>query len=50
MTEPGQPWVTINGIAFSCFDRMWMKWISSPSISVMNCGYEFSRASHLRQS
>jgi len=27
-----------------------MKWMSNPSISVMNCGKAFSRASHLRQS
>ena len=27
-----------------------MKWMSSPSISVMNCGRSFSLASHLRQS
>ena len=28
----------------------WMKWISTPSISVMNCGSAFSLASALRQS
>ena len=28
----------------------WMKWISTPSISVVNCGSAFSLASHLRQS
>ena len=38
MTEPGQPWVMISGSAFSCFDSTWMKWMSSPSISVVNCG------------
>ncbi len=27
-----------------------MKWMSSPSISVMKFGTAFSRASHLRQS
>ena len=48
--EPGQPCVMINGSAFSRFDLTWMKWMSSPSISVLNCGSAFSRASHLRQS
>ena len=23
--EPGQPWVTITGMALSCFERTWMK-------------------------
>ena len=50
MTEPGQPCVMINGNAFSCADFTWMKWMSSPSISVLNCGSAFSRASHRRQS
>ena len=50
MTEPGQPWVMISGSASSCGERTWMKWMSTPSISVMNCGSAFSRASHLRQS
>jgi hypothetical protein len=50
MTEPGQPWVMISGIAFSCRDLTLMKWISTPSISVVNCGSAFSLASHLRQS
>ena len=50
MTEPGQPCVTISGSASSCFERTWMKWMSSPSISVMKCGSAFSFASHLRQS
>ena len=49
-TEPGQPWVTISGRASLCFERTWMKWMSSPSISVMKCGSAWSRASHLRQS
>ena len=34
MTEPGQPCVMISGSAFSCGDLTWMKWMSSPSISV----------------
>ena len=50
ITDPGHPCVTIIGSAFSCFDFTWMKWISRPSISVMKFGYEFSRASTLRQS
>ena len=45
MTEPGQPCVMISGSAFSCGDLTWMKWMSRPSISVMNCGNAFSLAS-----
>ena len=45
MTEPGQPCVMISGIASSCCERTWMKWMSTPSISVVNCGKAFSRAS-----
>ena len=50
MTEPGQPCVMINGNAFLCADSTWMKWMSSPSILVLNCGSAFNRASHRRQS
>ena len=50
MIEPGHPCVIISGSAFSCCERTWMKWMSSPSISVLNCGIAFSSASHLRQS
>ena len=50
MTEPGQPWVMISGKASSCSDLTWMKWISTPSISVVNCGNALSSASTLRQS
>src|SRR5215471_3414644 len=50
MIEPGQPWLTTSGSASSCFERTWMKWMSSPSISVMNCGRPFSFASTRRQS
>ena len=50
MTEPGQPWVMISGSAFSCADLTWMKWMSTPSISVVNCGKALSFASALRQS
>ena len=45
ITEPGQPWVMIRGRAFSCDDLTWMKWTSTPSISVTNCGSAFRRAS-----
>src|SRR4051794_23456248 len=45
ITEPGHPWVMISGSAFSCADVTWMKWISTPSISVTNCGRSFSRPS-----
>jgi hypothetical protein len=50
ITEPGQPCVMISGNAFSCGDFTWMKWMSTPSIWVMNCGSAFSLASHRRQS
>jgi len=50
MIEPGHPCVMTIGSAFFYFDFTWMKWISSPSISVTNCGSAFSLASHLRQS
>ena len=48
--EPGQPCVTMSGSASSCRERTWMKWMSSPSISVRKFGRAFSRASHLLQS
>ena len=50
MTEPGHPCVMMTGSAFSCCERTWMKWMSSPSISVMKCGRALSFASHRRQS
>jgi hypothetical protein len=49
ITEPGQPWVMISGSASGCGERTWMKWISTPSISVTNCGRALSRASAARQ-
>ena len=49
MIEPGQPWVTMSGSASACWERTWMKWMSSPSISVVNCGSALSFASQLRQ-
>ena len=42
--------VMISGSASACGDLTWMKWMSTPSISVVNCGSAFSLASHLRQS
>ena len=50
MIEPGQPCVMISGIAPACGDLAWMKWTSTPSISVVNCGSAFSLASKARQS
>ncbi len=50
IVEPGQPWVTISGSASSCLERAWMKWMSTPSISVMKCGSAAKRASNARQS
>ena len=50
MTEPGQPCVMIKGNASGCGDFTWMKWMSTPSTSALNCGNAFSLASHLRQS
>ena len=48
--EPGQPWVMISGMASGCGERTWMKWMSSPSIAVVNCAKRLSGASRLRQS
>jgi hypothetical protein len=50
MTEPGQPCVMSSGNALSWGDLTWMKWMSTPSISVVNCGSAFSLASQRRQS
>jgi hypothetical protein len=50
MIEPGQPCVMSSGRAPSCGERMCANWMSSPSISVMNCGSALSLASTLRQS
>ncbi|MCY1234020.1 hypothetical protein D9M72_465870 [compost metagenome] len=50
MIEPGQPWVTMRGIAFLCFDRTCMKWMSTPSMLVTNCGRSLSFFSTFRQS
>ena len=50
MIEPGQPWVMISGNAFSWGDLTWMKWMSTPSISVVNWGRALSVASSVRQS
>jgi hypothetical protein len=50
MTEPGQPWVMINGKASSWRDRTWMKWMTAPSISVVAWGRALSLASQARQS
>jgi hypothetical protein len=35
-TEPGHPCVMMTGNAPGCFERTWMKWTSTPSISVRN--------------
>src|SRR3954452_22394837 len=40
-TEPGHPCVMISGSACSCGDFTWMKWMSTASISVVNCGSAF---------
>ena len=50
MTEPGQPWVMISGNASSWGDLTWMKWISTPSMVVVNCGSAFSLTSSLPKS
>ena len=50
MTEPGQPCVMISGSASGCGNLTWIKWMSTPSISILNCGSAFSLASHARQS
>lgn len=48
--DPGQPCVSSNGIAWGSRDLTWMKWMSSPSISVRNCGKRLSWDSKRRQS
>jgi hypothetical protein len=50
IVEPGQPWVTMSGKASSCGERTWMKWMSTPSISVTKCGSPAKRRSKARQS
>jgi hypothetical protein len=50
IVEPGHPWVTMSGSASSCPERTWMKWMSTPSISVMKCGKAANRSSNVRQS
>lgn len=50
MIEPGRLCVMISGSAAACEDLTRMKWRSSPSISLVNCGSAFMLASHLRQS
>ncbi|MNO07849.1 hypothetical protein D3C81_2302260 [compost metagenome] len=49
-TEPGQPWVMIIGSALGVGERTQMKWMSTPSMVVTNCGRALSCASALRQS
>jgi hypothetical protein len=49
-TEPGQPWVSRRGSAPECGERMWRKWMPTPSIVVRNCGSAFRRRSVPRQS
>jgi hypothetical protein len=48
-TEPGHPCVMISDRAFAWGERTWMKWISTPSILVLNCGV-FNFRSAFRQS
>ena len=50
LIPPPREFVMISGNAFSCGDLTWMKWMSTPSISVSYCASAFSLASHLRQS
>ena len=50
MTEPGQPWVMISGSASSCGERTWMKWMSTPSISVDELRQRVQPRLDLRQS
>jgi hypothetical protein len=40
----------ISGNAHGCGDFTWMKWMSTPSIPVLNSGSAFSLVSQLRQS
>ena len=48
--EPGQPCVITSGSAPSSGERACTKWMSTPSISVRNCGKRLRPASDARQS
>ena len=48
--DPGQPCVITNGKASARGERWWMKWMSSPSISVVNWSNRLSACSRARQS
>jgi len=37
ITDPGQPCVMMHGVAPSTGERTCRKWMSTPSIVVMNC-------------
>jgi hypothetical protein len=41
--DPGHPWVTSSGTAPGSAEGTWAKWITWPSMTVMNCGTSFSR-------
>ena len=43
--EPGQPWISSNGVASGFCERTCRKWMRCPLISVVNCGKELSRSS-----
>ena len=48
--EPGQPCVTASGSAFGLLERWWMKWMSRPSMLVVNWLNWLRRRSAARQS
>jgi hypothetical protein len=45
--EPGQPWKRTSGIAPGMLDLSWIKWISSPSIVVLNWSKLYAQVSQL---
>ena len=49
-TEPGQPWVISKGRASGDGLGWWMKWMSKPSMVVLNWAKRFIRAWRADQS
>ena len=49
-TEPGQPCDSSSGIGFAPLPCTCRKWMSMPSMRVLNCGQAFNCASVARQS
>lgn len=50
MAEPGQPRAISHGMASGSGDRTYRKWMSRPSMVVLNCPKSFNIDSQRRQS